>query len=258
VEYYRAHRDLLVGMKVRLSRNVAGKSGGRPLGPSPGSHQGPPRPPQGAHGDSPDSLPGSSSATNRGTCSPTPSTGGRRASWTGGEGTADGLGGARPGYPPRRRSRPGESPFRGPEGRHGPGSQPGNPRTDLHAQRAGVELSRRDSKFLALGFPLKEIICLSTQTAARWIGVKEEVAPCGPARGDAVVFRVNEGKFTFVDCYSRRPKELETEHMASAGAALKLARRKNGRSSPVNPRQAGPSCGLESTWDMMICFIERR
>ena len=55
------------------------------------------------------------------------------------------------------------------------GLMPGNLSTDLHTHCIHgpvYDFPSLMSKFLALGFPLAEVVRLSTQTAAEWIGLK--------------------------------------------------------------------------------------
>ncbi len=83
------------------------------------------------------------------------------------------------------------------------GLMPGNLSTDLHTHCINgpvCDFPSLMSKFLALGFPLAEVVRLSTQTAAEWIGLKGEVGTLRKgARGDVAVFRMREGRFAFED-----------------------------------------------------------
>ena len=81
------------------------------------------------------------------------------------------------------------------------------------------------SKFLALGFPLAEVVRLSTQTAAEWIGLKGKVGTLKKgARGDVAVFRMKEGRFVFEDSMGERRKGnrmLEATHVVLGGRLLR-------------------------------------
>ena len=81
------------------------------------------------------------------------------------------------------------------------------------------------SKFLALGFPLAEVVRLSTQTAAEWIGLKGKIGTLKKgARGDVGVFRMKEGRFVFEDAMGARRtgrRMLEATHVVLGGRLLR-------------------------------------
>ena len=105
---------------------------------------------------------------------------------------------------------------------------PGNLSTDLHTHCIHgpvYDFPSLMSKFLALGFPLAEVVRLSTQTAAEWIGLKGKVGTLKKgARGDVAVFRMREGR-----SFSRTPwargargdRMLEATHVVLGGRLLR-------------------------------------
>jgi dihydroorotase len=108
------------------------------------------------------------------------------------------------------------------------GLMPGNLSSDLHTHCINGpvwDFPTLMSKFLALGFPLPEVVRLSTQTAASWLGLGKEIGTLRPgARGDVAIFRVREGRFTFTDSEGARRrggKMLEATHVVLGGAALR-------------------------------------
>lgn len=106
VECYRANRDLLLGMKVRLSRNVVERSGGRPLDAALEASRALRAPLMVHVGDTPDSLPKILKKTPARRCShPRVSRPGREHPRPAGPGAPGGLGGPGPGGAPRRRPR---------------------------------------------------------------------------------------------------------------------------------------------------------
>ncbi|MBI3125983.1 MAG: amidohydrolase/deacetylase family metallohydrolase [Candidatus Tectomicrobia bacterium] len=231
LECYKAHRDLLVGMKVRLSRNVVGRSGGRPLDPALEAAKAL-RVPLMVHvGDTPESLPKILRRLRPGDVL-THAFHGRRESILDRRGKV-----RRAVWEARDRGilldvAHGQASFRFEtlETAMAQGLMPGNLSTDLHAHCINGPVwsfPNLIGKFLALGFPLAEVIRLSTQTTARWLGLEREIGTLRPgARGDAAVFRVKEGRFTFVDCHGgrRRGKQmLETMHVVLGGVVLKAA-----------------------------------
>ena len=116
------------------------------------------------------------------------------------------------------------------------GLMPGNLSTDLHAHCIHgpvYDFPTLMSKFLALGFPLAEVVRLSTQTAAEWIGLKGRVGTLKRgARGDAAVFRVKEGRFAFEDSLGARragSRMLETAQVVLGGRVVRPRRAGRGR-----------------------------
>ena len=116
------------------------------------------------------------------------------------------------------------------------GLMPGNLSTDLHAHCIHgpvYDFPTLMSKFLALGFPLAEVVRLSTQTAAEWIGLKGRVGTLKRgARGDVAVFRVKEGRFAFEDSLGARregSRMLETAQVVLGGRVVRPRRARRGR-----------------------------
>jgi dihydroorotase len=79
--------------------------------------------------------------------------------------------------------------------------------TDLHtgSMNAGMkDMSVVMSKFLSMGIPLEDVIAKSTWAAARAIR-REEFGHLSPgASADVAVFRIDEGKFGYVDSYKAK------------------------------------------------------
>jgi dihydroorotase len=241
VECYKKNRDILVGMKVRLSRNVVGRSGGRPLAPALEAAEALGVPLMVHVGDTPDSLPKILKRLRPGDIL-THAFHGRP------ETILDRRGKVRRSvWEARDRGilldvAHGQASFRFEtlEAAMAQGLMPGNLSTDLHAYSINGPVwsfPNLISKFLALGFPLKELIRLSTQTAARWLGLEREVGTLRPgARGDAAVFRVREGRYTFVDCHGGRRKGtemIEATHVVLGGEALRPTGNDRRRLSPA-------------------------
>ncbi len=120
------------------------------------------------------------------------------------------------------------------------GLMPGNLSTDLHTHCINgpvYDFPSLMSKFLALGFPLKEVVRLSTQTAAEWIGLKGKVGTLKKgARGDVAVFRMKEGRFFFEDSMGARRKGdrmLEATHVVLGGRLLRPSGRERRRLTEV-------------------------
>ena len=75
--------------------------------------------------------------------------------------------------------------------------------TDLHAYNINYpvfDLPTTLSKFLALGIPLKKVIELSTSNSSSALGLNGRIGTLKPgAEGDAVILKLEEGRFTFWD-----------------------------------------------------------
>ncbi len=233
VACYQANRKLLLGMKVRLSRNVVEGSGGKPLDAALEA-AGFLRCPLMVHvGDTPDSLPKilgklrpgdvlTHAFHGRGENILDRSGKVRRAVWEARDrGILMDVAHGRSSFS-----------FETLEAAMAQGLMPGNLSTDLHTHCIGgpvYDFPCLMSKFLALGFPLSEVVRLSTRTAAAWLGMEREIGTLRPgARGDAAVFRLKEGRFVFTDSEGarRRGKEmLEATHVVLGGAPLRPAGR---------------------------------
>lgn len=85
------------------------------------------------------------------------------------------------------------------------GLKPGSISTDVHIynyQGPVHDMATNISKFLKLGLPLAECIELATVKPSRAVGLEEGAGSLTPgAPGDAALFRLEEGRFTFVDSY---------------------------------------------------------
>jgi dihydroorotase len=229
VECYGANRDMLLGMKVRLSKNVVERSGGKPLDAALEASRAL-RVPLMVHvGNTPDSLPeilkklrpgdvlthafhgnGESILDRRGKV--------RRAVWEARDrGILLDVAHGRASFS-----------FDTIEAAMAQGLMPGNLSTDLHTHCINgpvYDFPNLMSKFLALGFPLPEVIRLSTQTAAAWLGMEDDIGTLRPgARGDVALFRMDEGRFVFTDSQGEKRKGgqmLEATHIVLGGVALR-------------------------------------
>ncbi len=229
VECYQAHRSYLIGMKVRLSRNVVERSGAKPLDAALEAAEFLQVPLMVHVGDTPSSLPAILKRLRPGDVL-THAFHGR------GENILDGRGRVRRAVWEARDAgvlldvAHGRSSFGFEilERAMAQGLMPGNLSTDLHTHCIHgpvYDFPTLMSKFLALGFPLAEVVRLSTQTAAEWIGLGGEVGTLAKgARGDVAVFRVKEGRFVFEDSYGARRKGsrmLEATHVVLGGRVLR-------------------------------------
>ncbi len=229
VDCFRSHRDLLLGMKVRLSRNVVERSGGRPLDAALEASEAL-RVPLMVHvGDTPDSLPKILRRLRPGDVL-THAFHGRRESILDRRGKV-----RRAVWEARDRGvlldvAHGQASFSFDtiESAISQGLMPGNLSTDLHAHCIDgpvYDFPNLMSKFLALGFSLPEVIRLSTWTAACWLGLEREIGTLRPgARGDAAIFRMREGRFVFTDSGGARRRGgcmLETTHVVLGGKLLR-------------------------------------
>lgn len=229
VECYQAHRKYLIGMKVRLSDNVVERSGARPLDAALEAAEFLGVPLMVHVGDTPTSLPRILKRLRPGDVL-THAFHGRR------ENILDKRGRVRRSVWEARDSgvlldvAHGRSSFSFEvlERAMAQGLMPGNLSTDLHAHCIHgpvYDFPNLMSKFLALGFPLAEVVRLSTQTAAEWIGLKDEAGTLRRgARGDVAVFRVREGRFAFEDSMGARrtgDRMLEAAHVVLGGRLLK-------------------------------------
>ncbi len=229
VDCYRANRDLLLGMKVRLSRNVVERSGGKPLDAALDASR-TLRVPLMVHvGDTPDSLPKILKKLRPGDVL-THAFHGR------GEGILDRRGRVRRAVWEARdrgilldvaHGRASFS-FDTLEAAMAQGLMPGNLSTDLHTHCINgpvYDFPSLMSKFIALGFPLAEVIRLSTQTAAAWLGMEGEIGTLRPgARGDVAIFRLREGRFVFTDSEGERrrgSRMLEATRVVLGGEPLR-------------------------------------
>lgn len=229
VACFQANRDLLLGMKVRLSRNVVERSGGKPLDAALEASEAL-RVPLMVHiGDTPDSLPKilrrlrpgdvlthafhgreENILDRRGKV--------RRAVWEARDrGILLDVAHGRASFS-----------FDAIEAAISQGLMPGNLSTDLHTHCIDgpvYDFPSLMSKFLALGFSLPEVIRLSTWTAARWLGMEQEIGTLRPgSRGDVAVFRMREGRFVFTDSEGARRRGgrmLEATHVVLGGKLLR-------------------------------------
>ncbi len=229
VTCFRANRDLLLGMKVRLSRNVVERSGGKPLDAALEASEAL-RVPLMVHvGDTPDPLPKilrrlrpgdvlthafhgreENILDRRGKV--------RRAVWEARDrGVLLDVAHGRASFS-----------FDTMESAMSQGLMPGNLSTDLHSHCIDgpvYDFPNLMSKFLALGFSLPEVVRLSTRTAARWLGLERECGTLRPgARGDVAVFRMREGRFVFTDSEGARRRGgrmLEAVRVVLAGKLLR-------------------------------------
>jgi dihydroorotase len=73
------------------------------------------------------------------------------------------------------------------------------------------------SKFLALGMPLVEVVRAATTTAARVVGLDDEVGTLGVGRrADVALFALDEGSFSFGDLYGNtRTGSQDLRHVAT-------------------------------------------
>ncbi len=229
VECYQANRKYLIGMKVRLSDNVVERSGSRPLDAALEAARFLKVPLMAHVGDTPSSLPsilkrlrpgdvlthafhgrGENILDKRGKV--------RRAVWEARDaGVLLDVAHGRASFS-----------FEVLERAMAQGLMPGNLSTDLHAHCVHgpvYDFPNLMSKFLALGFPLSEVVRLSTQTAAEWIGLKGEAGTLKRgARGDVAVFRMKEGRFAFEDSLGARragDRMLEATHVVLGGRLLR-------------------------------------
>jgi len=236
VECYERNREHLIGMKVRLSRNVVERSGARPLDAALEAAEFLKVPLMAHVGDTPVPLSRILRKLRPGDVL-THAFHGRR------ENILDRRGRVRRAVWEARDAgvlldvAHGRSSFSFEilERAMAQGLMPGNLSTDLHThcvQGPVYDFPTLMSKFLALGFPLFEVVRLSAQTAAEWIGLKDEVGTLKKgARGDVAVFRMKEGRFSFEDCMGARragSRMLEAAHVVLGGRL-------------VRPPRAGPS-----------------
>lgn len=226
---YGRNRDILLGMKVRLSRNVVERSGGRPLDAALDASKAL-RVPLMVHvGDTPDSLPKILKKLRPGDVL-THAFHGRA------EGILDRRGRVRRAVWEARdrgilldvaHGRASFS-FDTLEAAMAQGLMPGNLSTDLHTHCIDgpvYDFPNLMSKFLALGFSLGQVVRLSTQTAAAWLGMEGEIGTLRPgARGDVAVLRMREGRFRFTDsegAHRRGGRMLEAVCVVLGGEALR-------------------------------------
>lgn len=101
--------------------------------------------------------------------------------------------------------------------------------TDLHTPPPGrvvYNLRGLMSKFLALGMPLEEVVASVTSRAAAAIGKAGELGSLAPGMaGDAAVFDVEEGDFTFVDSAGnevRASRRLRTQAVVHDGRLVSM------------------------------------
>ncbi|MDP6367411.1 MAG: amidohydrolase/deacetylase family metallohydrolase [Nitrospinota bacterium] len=245
VECYRANRDLLLGMKVRLSRRVVERSGGKPLDAALDASRALKVPLMVHVGDTPDSLPkilkklrpgdvlthafhgsGESILDRRGRV--------RRAVWEARDrGILLDVAHGRASFS-----------FDTLEAAMAQGLMPGNLSTDLHTHCINgpvYDFPNLLSKFIALGFPLTEVIRLSTQTAAAWLGMEGEIGTLRPgARGDVAVFRSREGRFVFTDSEGARrrgSRMLEATRVVLGGEPLRPSGKDRRRLTRVSSKK---------------------
>jgi dihydroorotase len=107
------------------------------------------------------------------------------------------------------------------------GLRPTTLSTDLHTAPPGrvvYNLRGLMSKFLALGLPLDEVVASVTSRPAAAIGQSAAIGSLAPGMaGDAAVFDMEEGNFTFVDGAGHEVKaerRLRTRHVIRAGRRL--------------------------------------
>ncbi len=244
VECFEGNRDLLLGMKVRLSRNVAGRSGGRPLAPALEAAEALGVPLMVHVGDTPDSLPKILRRLRPGDVL-THAFHGRR------ENILDRRGRVRRAvWEARDRGilldvAHGQASFSFEilERALAQGLGPGNLSSDLHRYCIDGpvwDFPNLMSKFLALGFSLTEVVRLSTATAAGWMGLENEIGTLRPgARGDLVVFRMREGRFLFTDSEGARrrgSRMLEAVRIVLGGEVLRPAGKDKRRLAPAGGR----------------------
>lgn len=237
VACYEKNRKYLIGMKVRLSRNVVERSGSRPLDAALEAAEFLKVPLMAHVGDTPSSLPAILRRLRPGDVL-THAFHGRR------ENILDERGRVRRAVWEARDEgilldvAHGRSSFSFEilEKAMEQGLMPGNLSTDLHAHCIHgpvYDFPTLMSKFLALGFPLAEVVRLSTQTAAEWIGLKGRVGTLKRgARGDVAVFRVKEGRFAFEDSLGARregSRMLETARVVLGGRVVRPRRAGRGR-----------------------------
>jgi dihydroorotase len=229
VACYQDNRDLLLGMKVRLSRNVVEGSGGWPLDAALDASEAL-RVPLMVHvGDTPDSLPKILKRLRPGDVLTHAFHGRRenildrrgkvrRAVWEAQDrGVLLDVAHGRASFS-----------FETMEGAISQGLMPGNLSTDLHTHCINgpvYDFPNLMSKFLALGFSLQEVIRLSTFTGARWLGLERQIGTLRRgARGDVAVFRMKEGRYVFTDSEGARrqgDRLLEATHVILGGKLLR-------------------------------------
>ncbi len=245
VACYEAHRKYLIGMKVRLSDNVVERSGSKPLDAALEAAEFLKVPLMAHVGDTPSSLPSILKRLRPGDVL-THAFHGRR------ENILDRRGRVRRAVWEARDSgvlldvAHGRSSFSFEimEQAMAQGLMPGNLSTDLHTHCIHgpvYDFPSLMSKFLALGLPLAEVVRLSTQTAAEWIGLKGKVGTLRKgARGDVAVFRVKEGRFVFEDAMGARrtgERMLEATHVVLGGRLLRPSGKDRRRLTEVSAKR---------------------
>jgi len=229
VDCYKKNLEVLLGMKVRLSRNVVERSGGKPLDAALDASNTLKVPLMVHVGDTPDSLPKILKKLRQGDVL-THAFHGRP------ESILDRRGRVRQVvWEARDRGilldvAHGRSSFSFEtlEAAMAQGLMPGNLSTDLHTHCINgpvYDFPTLMSKFLAIGFSVNEVVRLSTQTAAAWMGMEGEIGTLRPgARGDAVVFLMQEGRFRFIDSEGSQRQGgqmLKTVYVVLGGKALR-------------------------------------
>ena len=101
---------------------------------------------------------------------------------------------------------------------------PGSISSDIHIYNVNgpvFDLATTLSKFLHLGLPLDEVVRLGTQAPAKAIGIDHHAGSLKPGMdGDVSIFRLEEGQFTFEDSYGKRAvgrQRLMPVHTVRAG-----------------------------------------